>query len=80
MKVAIYARVSTEDQNVKQQADKLKEYALKNNWTVIKVVCDEESGTLPLGERKKFTELLDSLEKYVVYTRIHIPYRTLGRT
>jgi DNA invertase Pin-like site-specific DNA recombinase len=55
----LYARVSTEDQNVKQQMQHLKEWAKRNEYTVRKVVMDTESGTKPLIERKRFLRLLD---------------------
>ena len=59
MKVAIYARVSTEDQNVKQQSKYLKEWCGKQGYEIVKKVEDEESGRLPLIERKKFRKLLE---------------------
>lgn len=60
MKVAIYARVSTEDQNVDQQAKFTREWFEKNGHEIIKTVKDKESGRLPLTERKKFLKLLES--------------------
>lgn len=54
-----YARVSTEDQNVKQQMQHLKEWGQRNNITANKVVMDTESATRPLIERKRFLKLLD---------------------
>lgn len=59
MKVAIYCRVSTDDQNVKQQSSYLLEWCNKQGHTVVKKVEDEESGRLPLTERKKFKKLLE---------------------
>lgn len=58
MRVAIYCRVSTDDQNVKQQAAYLKEWCTKQGFTIKRIVMDEESGLLPLTERKKFLKLL----------------------
>lgn len=60
MKVAIYARVSTEDQNVKQQAQYLYDWCLKQGYEIVKKVEDEESGRLPLTGRKKFRKLLEA--------------------
>ena len=57
--IDLYARVSTEDQNVKQQMQHLKEWAKRNKYTVRKVVMDTESGIKPLIERKRFLKLLD---------------------
>ena len=60
IKVAIYCRVSTEDQNVNQQVLYLKDWCLKQGYDVIQVIKDEESGTKPLIERKKFKKLLEN--------------------
>ena len=59
MKVAIYARVSTEDQNVNQQVEYLKQWCKKQNYDIVVVVKDNESGRLNLNERKYFKRLLD---------------------
>lgn len=59
MKVAIYARVSTDDQNVKQQTQHLREWCNKQGHDVVRIVEDEESGRLPLTERKRFKRLLE---------------------
>ena len=60
MKVAIYCRVSTEDQNVKQQYNYIIDWCNKQGHTIIQKVLDEESGTLPLSERKHFKRLLET--------------------
>lgn len=70
MKVCLYARVSTEDQHVKQQLEKLREYATRQGWTIMREIADEESGRLPLMERKRFQKLLAELSSFdavVVY-------------
>lgn len=59
MKLDIYARVSTIDQNVKQQVEHLLAYCQKNKIEAGLVVADEESGRLPLIERRKFLKLLE---------------------
>jgi DNA invertase Pin-like site-specific DNA recombinase len=59
MQICLYARVSTEDQNVDQQIKYLKEYANKNKYTIVKVVKDIESGTIALLDRKRFKRLLE---------------------
>jgi len=51
--------VSTEDQNVKQQMNHLKEWAKRNEYDVVKAIMDTESGIEPLIERKRFLRLLD---------------------
>jgi DNA invertase Pin-like site-specific DNA recombinase len=58
-KIAIYARVSTDDQNVDQQLNFLKKWALKEGHTVVHTVKDTESGRLRLTERKRFLRLLE---------------------
>lgn len=62
-KVILYARVSTIDQNVKQQLNKLKEYAKNRNWKIVKSVADKESGRKELFERKKFKDLINNLKE-----------------
>jgi len=58
MKIIIYARVSTKDQNVDQQAIYCKEWAAKNGHEVVWTLKDKESGRKPLAERKKFIKIL----------------------
>ena len=57
--INLYARVSTEDQNVSQQIDYLKDWATKNHYIPDKIVRDIESGLTPLVERKKFKKILE---------------------
>lgn len=62
--VKIYARVSTDDQNVDQQAEYLKKWVERNTYNgdkinLIGIVKDKEKGSIPLKERKKFENLLD---------------------
>jgi len=57
--INLYARVSTEDQNVNQQISYLKKWADHNNYIIHKIVKDIESGLTPLINRKKFRNLLD---------------------
>lgn len=70
MKVAIYSRVSTVDQNVRQQSIYLRQWCGSQKHEVVKSVLDTESGTLPLRSRPKFRKLLNPKKKYqaiVVY-------------
>jgi len=62
MKVDIYCRVSTEDQNVSQQVAYLKEWCSRQIpiMQINRIISDTESGRLPLTERKKFRKLLES--------------------
>lgn len=43
-KVAIYARVSTDKQELENQLDKLRQYAKKSDWEVFNEYCDIMSG------------------------------------
>lgn len=60
--ITIYTRVSTEDQNVAQQAAYVKQYFEGKGFKIRKVIMDKESGTLPLQERKAFNKLLDDVK------------------
>jgi len=60
MRLDLYARVSTEDQNVLQQIHALRQWALKNGHVVSAEVQDEQSGRVPLEERKDFLNLINN--------------------
>ena len=68
-KVTIYARVSTTDQNVKQQVTYLKEWCSRQGYEVVNVISDKESGRKDLVNRKQFHKLLKNpkAEAIVVY-------------
>jgi len=61
MKVAIYARVSTEDQNAEKQEYALREYCKNHSWEVFKVYTDVISGAS--SSRPAFNILLEDLRK-----------------
>ena len=44
MKIAIYARVSTEKQDNENQLVQLREFAAKQGWNVVAEYVDRESG------------------------------------
>ena len=58
MKCVIYARVSTEDQNVDQQAKLLREWCKNNGHEIVWTIKDKESGRLPLSQRKRFMKII----------------------
>lgn len=58
MKIAIYARVSTDGQDTSYQVDDLKEFAGKKEWEVYKVFVDNESGRTGRQTRKGFDAML----------------------
>ena len=58
MKVAIYARVSTQDQNtIPMQIKKCREYAKSRNWKVTHVLTDIGSGAKKRPERTNIIDL-----------------------
>ena len=54
----LYSRVSSVDQNVLQQSKYIREWAKKQDLTIVGAVLDKESGRTPLRERKAFNKLL----------------------
>ena len=58
MKLDLYARTSTKDQDVQMQMNLLREYCIRNNHQIASEVYDQESGTKELHNRIKFKELL----------------------
>lgn len=72
MKVAIYARVSTEEQHAEKQEFICKEYCKRNNLEVYKVYKDIISGTST--SRKAFNELLEDMRgmkfKGIIVTKL----------
>lgn len=62
MKVAIYARVSTEDQHAWKQVEALKEYAAKHNYEVWNSYIDVISGSK--HSRPQFNKLLEDMRLY----------------
>ena len=62
MNVAIYARVSTEDQTLENQVDICEEWALNNGHKVFKIYTDVVSGSK--ASRPGFNELLKDMRQY----------------
>jgi len=70
MKAIIYTRVSTKDQDAKNQIRELETYAAKEGWEVLEIITDKLSGTkaakdrpglgkvMKLAAQKKFDVLL----------------------
>lgn len=61
MKVAIYCRVSTEEQNADKQEDICLEYCKRMDYIVFKVYKDVISGTTT--QRKEFNQLLEDMRE-----------------
>ena len=62
MKVAIYARVSTDDQFAEKQVDALKDYCSRMSYDVFDVYVDVISGTST--SRPEFNRLLSDMRSY----------------
>ena len=60
MKVTLYARVSTDHQNVDDKMYELRRWCITNNHRIVHEVWDTESGTIELKNRKKFIEILNN--------------------
>lgn len=58
MKLDLYARVSTQDQDVNQQMIYLRKWCVKNNHQIANEVYDKQSGKVELEDRKDFINLL----------------------
>ncbi len=62
MRVAIYCRVSTEDQNNESQENLCKEYCLRCKYDVFGIYKDVISGTK--DSRPSFNQLMDDMRKF----------------
>jgi len=60
MRLDLYARVSTEDQDVLQQIRELRKWALANNHKIASEIQDTQSGKVDLKERIAFLNLLNN--------------------
>lgn len=84
--IRLYARVSTEDQNVEQQAKYLEAWvarlppeekmvdgiSVKEPWKIEKIIKDEESARIPLMARKKFLKTLEESKTGQMFQAIGI--------
>ena len=63
-RVALYCRVSTDNQTVENQLIQLREVALRNGWEVVNEYCDEGiSGAKGRDQRPAFNELLKAANR-----------------
>lgn len=60
MRLDLYARVSTEDQDVLQQIIELRKWALVNHHQIASETQDKQSGKVDLKERTAFINLLNN--------------------
>lgn len=63
-RVALYCRVSTDNQTVENQLIQLREVATRNGWEVVHEYCDEGiSGAKGRDQRPAFDELLKAVNR-----------------
>lgn len=60
MRLDLYARVSTDDQDVEQQIITLRKWAIANGHQVASETYDKQSGKIPLEDRELFIKLLNN--------------------
>lgn len=78
MKIAIYARVSTEEQNADKQTDICQEWADRNGHEVFKVYQDVISGAKE--SRPSFNALLEDMRHYKFRAIVVTKLDRLGRS
>lgn len=78
MKVAIYCRVSTEDQDASKQARACQEYCLRNNYDVFGIYTDVISGSK--ASRPQFDLLLEDMRQYRFRAIVITKLDRLGRS
>jgi DNA invertase Pin-like site-specific DNA recombinase len=61
VKIAIYARVSTEKQDTENQLLQLREFAVRQGWTIVRGYCDYESGSK--ADRTQFQQMFVDASK-----------------
>ena len=78
MKVAIYCRVSTEEQHADKQEDICREYCKRNNFEVFKVYTDVISGTT--SSRPSFNKFMEDMRGYKFNILMVTKLDRLGRS
>lgn len=63
MKIGVYIRVSTNEQNSDNQTIALTDYAKEKGWDIYKVYVDHETGTQGRATRKAFDTMLKDAKK-----------------
>jgi len=61
VKIAIYARVSTDKQDTENQLLQLREFAAKQGWSIVHEYCDYESGSK--ADRSQFQQMFADASK-----------------
>lgn len=78
MKVGIYSRVSTTDQNAQKQIELCKEYCNRMGYEIYKIYKDEISGTTT--SRPSFNELLEDMRKWKFNSIVVTKLDRIGRS
>lgn len=78
MKIVIYARVSTEEQNTDKQIKLCKEYCKRNSLEIYKIYKDVISGAKE--NRPAFNELLEDLRHYKFRAIVVTKLDRIGRS
>lgn len=78
MKVAIYCRVSTEEQDADKQEFICQEYCKRNNFEVFKVYKDVMTGAS--SSRPSFNQLLEDMREYKFNTIMVTKLDRMGRS
>jgi DNA invertase Pin-like site-specific DNA recombinase len=80
MKVVIYARVSTQKQDLERQIEELTRYALSNDFEVVGVYSEKLSGSI--SERQEFERMIELIEtKKIQIDKILVwEFTRLGRS
>ena len=60
MRLDLYSRVSTEDQDVQQQILTLRKWVVANGHVISSETFDKQSAKIPLEEREKFMQLINN--------------------
>lgn len=79
MKLALYARVSTEDQSVENQLPILREFALRGNHEIYKEYIDQSQSGLK-ESRPAFDEMLKDMRQYKFNAIVVTKLDRIGRS
>jgi len=78
MKIAIYARISTEEQDLTKQVRLCEEYCKMKGWEIYKIYQDIISGTKQ--SRPEFNKLLEDMRQYKFRAIVITKLDRIGRS
>jgi DNA invertase Pin-like site-specific DNA recombinase len=61
MRIALYLRVSTDQQETENQAVQLRDFAAKQGWQIVREYCDYESGSK--ADRAQFRQMFEDASR-----------------